>query len=205
MKVNEAIQLYCDKYSDPDKQKTFVGVIKHLGWDTTDPNPDIADYLIYIRDNSDTWLNEALPSYRSYNSKRKLQSALNAFFTLNAVSQTLAPELIASVQTNVAEALKKTKLQDQDDASSTSSSITISPPHQASPPPPTYDEVCHDTDTDSDDDTTTTLQELIKKLSLENMRLKKKLVSIKDIAISLAAEHNMGATTLKIIDALFDP
>jgi len=215
MKISEACALFCDVYEDVDKQKTFVGVINNL---IEDEDKDIVEYLTYVRDNTEKWMDDALPSYRSYNSKRKLLSGLNAFFSIDGVVGAVGEELMASVQKNVGEALKKIRGGGDD----TSSEITI----VGGVVPEAYcgvksccseggagtnnDDDGEDTSS-SDDDSSEfgdigekTAQEIIKKLVMENGRLKRRMACLKDIAYSLAKEHSMGETTTKIIEALFD-
>ncbi len=205
MKISEAINLYCVKYPEIEKQKLFVGVIENQKWDQ---DKSINEYLRYIENQTVTWLNNALPGYKTYNSKRKLQSALNSFFNIKEVRTELGPELITRVQSVLSTALKDDKLSmentvaQQDITDSTSSTDTETD---------TESEIDNDEHVqNTNNDAALRLQfqsskDLLTKVTVENTKLKRKIDGLKDIALTLLRDFQVESDSyIKIIEQLCD-
>jgi len=212
MKISEVVKVFCEKYPEPDKQKLFVGVLQHQQWDF---EKDIRDYMMHIIENTASWLNDALPGYKTYNSKRKLLSGLNALFMIDDIKTHIGLETVGRVQTAVSTTLKadKNQLSVHEDTQNNGSIKTIDTETESETETDTESEVESETDSDEQDSPNVDVQEqqlqlckdVLTKITAENIRLKKKIDTLKDIAITFLSDFQIGGESYKkIIEALCD-
>jgi hypothetical protein len=112
MKVSDAIGIFTHAFpNDKEKIKNFVQVINNT-WEN--PDADIREYLEHVFQNTDHWLDNVLPGYFSYHSKRKPQAALNSFLDMDIVIEHLGEEYVKKIKRKVSLVLKKSRAPSQD-------------------------------------------------------------------------------------------